>query len=340
MPEILTRALLIALLIWLVWYVINQLIPKQYLTILGGFVLVLFFVLAFQDPTDRIIGSVWEILSFPLKPLGLSIVLLAMALRKGAKEVQGNLVMWALIVLLVFSTPIFVYWLTQQTQTVASQLSARTDSAEPAEIIAVVGDGFNPAVPAYGGDPQSSNPEDGFDDIFVSRLRKAGDLYVEEQSKGGTPFVVVTPGRQLDIPGKDIPADVRAILAQGGVSPERVEVDLEGRDIRSSAVAVREFVAEQGLEETGYQVILVAPALKIRRARAAFARELNILDDNVIAAPTNFYGFQIEGEDLLVRIGDLVPRVEALMLSTRLIEEYLATIYYFLRGWLINPLGL
>ncbi|MEL6224669.1 MAG: ElyC/SanA/YdcF family protein [Cyanobacteria bacterium J06626_14] len=341
MPEILTRALLVALLVWLVWYVINQVIPKQYLTVLGGLVLVLFFVLAFQDPTDRIVGSVWEILSFPLKPLGLAILLLLLAVRKGAKEAKGNLVVWALIVLWVFSTPLVAYWLTQQTQETAEQLAARTNQDDAVEIIAVLGDGFNPANPAYRGGTQSNNPDDGFGNDFVSRLQYAGQFYVDQQNAGAiAPQIIVVPGRQLDRPGKNIDTDIQQILTAQGVSPAQIEVDLERRGIHGSAVAVREFVDAQGLDETGYRVILVAPALKIRRARATFARELDILDDNVIAAPTDFYGFQIEGDELLMRVGDLVPRVEALTLSTRLIEEYLATIYYFLRGWLINPLGL
>jgi hypothetical protein len=339
MPEILTRALLVALLVWLVWYVINKLIPKEYLTVLGGLVLVLFFVLAFQDPSDRVIGSVWEVFSFPLKPLGLSLVLLAMAIRKGAKEVKGNLVMWALIILWLFSTPIFVYWLTDQTQTVASQLSARSDRGEVAQIIAVIGDGFNPSIPAYSGNRQSNNPEDGFDDVFVSRLRRVGDLYADQLSRGGTPRVFVSPGRQLNLPEKNVEADVISILTEEGIPLNQIEVDVNGRDIHDAAVAVGNFVEDLGIEETGYNVLLVAPAMKIRRARAAFANELEILDDNVIAVPTNFYGFQLQGDDLLMRIGDIVPRVEALTLSTRLVEEYLATIYYFLRGWLINPLG-
>ncbi|MEM7769481.1 MAG: ElyC/SanA/YdcF family protein [Cyanobacteria bacterium P01_E01_bin.6] len=341
MPEILTRAILVSLLVWLIWYVVNQVIPKQYLTVLGGLVLVLFFVLAFQDPTDRVVGSIWEVLSFPLKPLGLSIILLGMAIRKGTKEVKGNLVMWALIVLWVFSTPLISYWLTQQTQETAEQLAARTNRGDAVEIIAVLGDGFNPAAPAYRGGTQSNNPDDGFDNVFVSRLQYAGRLYLDQQSAGGiSPQIIVVPGRQLSRPGKDITTDVQQILTEVGVSPGQIEVDLEGRDIHSSAVAVKKIVDAQQLDETGYQVILVAPAFKIRRARAAFAKELGILDDNVIAAPTDFYGFQIQGGDLLMRLSDIVPSVEALTLSTRLIEEYLATIYYFLRGWLINPLGL
>jgi len=340
MPEILTRVLLIALLVWLVWYVIDKIIPRQYLTILGGLVLVLFLLLAFQDPSDRVIGAIWDVLSFPLKPLGLSIVLLILALKKGIKEANGNLVLWALVVLWVFSTPLIAYWLTIQTQQTAEQLAASSNRGEVVDVIAVLGDGINPADPAYRGGTQFNNPDDGFDNTFVSRLQYAGQIYADQQARGGNPLVIVSPGPQLERPAKDIEADIQQILVNAGVPPERIQVEPSGRDIHSSAVQIRELLAAQQFTESGYRMLLVAPAIKIRRARAAFAKELGILSEEVIAAPTDFYGFQIQGSDLLMRASDIVPDVEALTLSTRVIEEYLATVYYFLRGWLLNPLGL
>lgn len=340
MPEILTRVLIIALLVWLIWYVIDKIIPKQYLTVLGGLVLVLFLILAFQDPTDRIAGPVWDILSFPLKPLGLAVVLLACALRKGIKSADGNLVLWALIVLWVFSTPLVAYWLTVQTQQRAEQLAVQTNQGEVVDVIVVLGNGVDPADPAYRGGTQFNNPDDGFDNTFVSRLQYAGRLYVEQQERGGNPQVIVSPGSQINRPTKDLETDIQQILSGAGVPPTAVQIEAIGKDIHSSAVGVREILEAQQFEETGYRVLLVAPALKIRRARAAFAKELDILNREVVAAPTDFYGFQIQEDDLLVRVSDLVPDVEALALSTQVIEEYLATVYYFLRGWLLNPLGL
>lgn len=341
MPEILTRILLIALLVWLVWYVIKNIIPESYLTILGGLVLVLFLLLLFQDPSDRILGALWEVISFPLKPLGLSIILLILALRKGIKGADGNLVLWALVILWLFSTPLIAYWLMLQTQQGAEQLAARTNDIAVVNVIAVLGDGVSPADPAYRGGTQFSDPDDGFDNTFVSRLLYSAELYAQQRALGGDPLVIVSPGPQLERPTKDIREDIQAILVGAGVPPGQIRVDEEGRDIRSSAVAIREILNEQeGYIERGYRVMLVAPAVKIRRARAAFAKALGVLDENVVAAPTDFYGFQIQGGDIVMRLNDVVPDVEALTLSTRVIEEYLATVYYFLRGWLLNPLGL
>lgn len=341
MPELLTRLLLLGLLVWLIWYVVDTLIPKPYLTILGGIVVVLFFLLLFQDPSDRVLGALWDVISFPLKPLGLSLLLMGLALKKGLKEADGNLVLWALIVLWVFSTPLVAYWLMLQTQQTAEQLAALSNRNQEVEVIVVIGDGTNPADPAYRGGTQFNNPEDGFDNTFVTRLQYAGRLYNEQQALGSNPIVIVSPGPQIERAVKDIEADIQDILASVGVPTDRILIDNEGRDIRSSAIAIRQILSDLGgFQERDYQVLLVAPASKIRRARAAFAKALDIIDDNVIAAPTDFYGFQVQGGDILMRLNDIVPDVEALTLSTRVIEEYLATIYYFVRGWLLNPLGL
>ncbi len=340
MPELLTRLLLLAVLVWLLWYVVYQLIPKPYLTILGGIMVVLFFLLLFQDPGDRVLGAVWDILSFPFKPLGLSLLLMGLALRKGIKEINGGLVLWAFIILWVFSTPLVAYWLMQKTQQTAEQLAALTNENQVVEVIAVLGDGTNPADPSYRAGTQFNSPADGFDNTFVTRLQYVGRLYNEQRVLGGSPLVIVSPGSQLERRTKDIEEDIEAILVSNGVPPDNIIVDDRGRDIRSSALAVRRILNERDFQETGYEVLLVAPASKIRRARAAFARGLNIIDEEVIAAPTDFYGFQVQGDDILMRINDIVPDAETLTLSTRVIEEYLGTIYYFVRGWLLNPLGL
>ncbi|MGB3493615.1 MAG: ElyC/SanA/YdcF family protein [Elainellaceae cyanobacterium] len=340
MPELLTRLLLLGVLVWFIWYVVDQLIPKPYLTVLGGILVVVFFLLLFQDPSDRVLGAIWGILSFPFKPLGLSLLLMGLALKKGIKEINGNLVLWAFIVLWVFSTPLVAYWLMTQTQQTAEQLAAFTNSNQVVEVIVALGDGTNPADPAYRAGTQFNSPADGFDNTFVTRLQYVGRLYSDQRSLGGNPLVIISPGSQLERGTKDVEDDITAILTSNGVPPGNIEVEQNSRDIRSSALAVRRILNDQNLQETGYEVLLVAPASKIRRARAAFARGLNIIDDEVIAAPTDFYGFQIQGGDILMRLNDIVPDAETLTLSTRVVEEYLATIYYFVRGWLLNPLGL
>ncbi|MGF1512631.1 MAG: YdcF family protein [Elainellaceae cyanobacterium] len=338
MPELLTRILLLAIVAWLFWYVVRVRISDSFLVVLGGVALVALAIVAFQNPNDQLVGPIWNVLSFPFKPLGLSILLLAIALRKGLKAMDSNLVAWALAVLWIFSTPLVAYWLVGRTQETAEQLAALNDQGRAAEVIVVLGDGLNPSDPAYRGGTQLNNPDNGFGNSFVSRLQYAAQLYQEQLFLGVAPLVIVSPGPQITDDSDEVEENVIRILAAFGVPPEQVVVDENGVDMRTSSDEVALILSRRDFEETGYSVLLVAPANKVRRARSTFADSLGVLRSNVIPAPTDFYGFQTENEDLLMRLGDLLPTAEALNLSSDIIEEYLATLYYFLRGWLYAPI--
>ncbi|MGB3615794.1 MAG: YdcF family protein [Elainellaceae cyanobacterium] len=338
MPELLTRILLLALFIWLFWYLIRELIPGTYLTILGGLALVALAVVAFQDPNDRLVGPIWTVLSFPFKPLGLSILLLAIALRKGLKAMNSNLVAWALAILWIFSTPLVAYWLVGRTQDTAEQLAALNDQGRAADVIVVLGDGLNPADPAYRGGTQLNNPDNGFGNSFVSRLQYAGELYQEQQALGVIPLVIVSPGPQIIDNNTELTDNITRILSTFGVPFDQVVVDTTGLDMRTSANAVAKTLSDRGYDETGYRLLLVAPANRVRRGRSTFADSLGVVRSDVIPAPTDFYGFQTGTSGLLMRLGDLLPTAEALNLSSDVIEEYLASVYYFLRGWLYDPI--
>ena len=343
MPELITRLLLLVVLVWLVWYLIRELIPERYLTILGGFAVVVLLALVFQNPADPFISTMWGLFSLPFKPLGLSILLLSIALFKDKERVKntdGNLVLWAFVILLVFSTPLVAYWLTNQTQQTAQQLTASVNNNQSVQVIAVLGDGLNPADPAYRGGIQFNAPDDGLGNAFVSRLQYSSQLARNQFLQNSDPIIIVSPGPQLEQSDEQLTANIINLMRGFGVPSNNVVVDTRGVDLHSSAVAVREIVDNRGLTETGYNLLLVAPAMKIRRARSAFAKELGVLDANIIPAPTDYYGFQADNDDLLARVTDIIPSVEALTLSTKVIDEYLGSIYYFVRGWLYNPLSL
>lgn len=85
----------------------------------------------------------------------------------------------------------------------------------------------------------------------------------------------------------------------------------------------------------GRTVVLVTSALEMRRASLAFAEA----GFKVIPAPTNFNTFTREGkQSYRVSGADFAPSAEALLLTTKVFEEYLITFYYFIRGWLAPSL--
>lgn len=82
------------------------------------FLIILFVVvlLSFINPREPAVASLWSMVSFPLKPLGASILLMIFGAQKikngGAVEAPGGyLIGWALTILLLASTPAFAYFL-------------------------------------------------------------------------------------------------------------------------------------------------------------------------------------------------------------------------------------
>jgi len=116
MFELLSRVLL-----WLlIGTVVFSLFQKFYPTgnFVGRMVVVIFLIvllLSFVNPNEPAIASLWRVVSFPLKPLGASILLMTFAAQRikgGAIDKPGGiLVGWALTILLLASTPAFAYFL-------------------------------------------------------------------------------------------------------------------------------------------------------------------------------------------------------------------------------------
>ncbi|KYC36488.1 hypothetical protein WA1_43110 [Scytonema hofmannii PCC 7110] len=113
--------LLSRVLLWLlVGAIIYSLFQKFYPQ--GNFVARLFLVilfvvvlLSFINPNEPAVASLWRVVSFPLKPLGASILLMILAAQKmkdGALGKPGGYLLgWALVILLLASTPAVAYFL-------------------------------------------------------------------------------------------------------------------------------------------------------------------------------------------------------------------------------------
>ncbi|ADI64267.1 hypothetical protein [Trichormus azollae] len=113
--------LLSRVLLWLlIGVVAYSLFKKFYPTVsfIGQFVLGIVLVvlaLAFLNPSEPAVASLWRFISFPLKPLGASVLMLVLAAQKikggGIEKPGGQLLAWALTILLLSSTPAIAYFL-------------------------------------------------------------------------------------------------------------------------------------------------------------------------------------------------------------------------------------
>ncbi|MBD1910050.1 MULTISPECIES: ElyC/SanA/YdcF family protein [unclassified Leptolyngbya] len=341
MFELLTRILLWLLIAAIVWYVFIQFIPRAYLTWLGGLIVFTFVVLAFLSPASGTVAMVWGMISsIFFKPLGLVIFLLLMSLKEGTKKIAANLVVAALLMLILTSMPIVAYWLAGQAErSIVDTEALRANANQVANVraIVVLGDPTGLLDPSFRSRVQVSNVEEGFNNSLASRLAYAGRLYATQATQGNDPLVVVGAGPQLqDRSDEETGQAVQTIgnlLEGAGVPNNRILIETEGYDLYTTIVSVREALVARGFQPGTDGIILIAPALSISRATSTFAR----LDVDVLPEPTDQFAFQLESGRLMASPLDLIPNVDALALTTRVVDEYLTSVYYFLRGWVVDP---
>ncbi|MEA5581039.1 hypothetical protein VB620_06760 [Nodularia harveyana UHCC-0300] len=113
---LLSRVLLWLLIGTVVYSLFQRFYPSG--TFIGRLVLVIVLVvlaLSFINPTEPAVASLWKVVSFPLKPLGASVLLLMFAAQKikggGIDKPGGYLLGWSLTILLLASTPAIAYFL-------------------------------------------------------------------------------------------------------------------------------------------------------------------------------------------------------------------------------------
>lgn len=346
MFDLLTRVLLWLLIGTIIWYVFIRFIPRTYLTWLGGLIVFIFVILAFVSPDNETVAAVWSILSLPLKPLGLVIFLLLSSLRGGTGKVAGNQVVAALLILFLCSTPIVAYWLASQAERTVVDTQALTaipdEQRGTALAIVVLSDGITPANPSFRSRVRvgTADGDFRFNTDLASRLLVAGRLYQEQLSLGVDPLVIVAAGPQASLQDSANLAEdsnlvaIRDLLVSAGVPDERILIEPDTLSLIETAEATAEILANAGYEFERNSVILVAPSLTISRAVATFSSQ----GIRVIPQPTDQFAFQLDDGQLVAAVTDLLPNVDALALTTRVVDEYLTSVYYYLRGWLVEPL--
>ena len=192
------------------------------------------------------------------------------------------------------------------------------------------------------------------------RLIYAARLYQEEVARGTNPLLVVSAGSREGRDRKDGDTrentaesrDIVTFLQSQGVPAGNILEDNKSPTVHDSAVNVRELLRAQRIG-FGNQLFLVTSAIEMSRSALTFNREFNSQGSEtvvtIVSRPTDFYTLpqreslrqRTQGRDLIergFRLGDLLPSTQAFALSSRVVNEYIASIYYFLRGW-IRPIS-
>ena len=321
---LITRFLLWLFVIYLLWLFFKKVIPSNYYSYLGIFGLVVLAFLIFFEPTDPISLVAWNIISFALKPLGLALVLIGGAVvgKKGDVDKKGiTSITIAFWVLLISSLPLVPNSLYQRFIEEDAQTLVAQTADQGAGTIVLLGQGTTQ--PQLPGRSQIQLTDAG------NLVSYTADLYRQL----GAPTVIVSAGRRVDLPtaaGNQVEAnDIQTLLEQQGVSPGNIIIDPDGVNVRGSAVSVRNILDSTGLAN---RVVLVASATQIYRATQAF-EDVGV---EVVPRPTNFVTFDFPDASFLSRLQfqEFVPSLDGLERTTQIIDEYLTTMYYFLRGWL------
>ncbi|MBD2776987.1 hypothetical protein [Iningainema tapete] len=114
---LLSRVLLWLLLGTIIFSLFQRFYPSG--TFVGRLILVIFLLivlLSFVNPNEPAVASLWRVISFPLRPLGASILLMILGAQRikgggGMDAPGGYLIGWALTILLLASTPAVAYFL-------------------------------------------------------------------------------------------------------------------------------------------------------------------------------------------------------------------------------------
>ncbi|MEM6434253.1 MAG: ElyC/SanA/YdcF family protein [Cyanobacteria bacterium P01_D01_bin.115] len=362
--NLLTRILVWAAFGLLIWYFINKIVPKNFLTVFGGAIILALIFLSFAFTGDPTISAIRRIISFPLTPLGATITILLFSFRdvsfeNGFKKINGQWVAIAFVILVVSSLPLVARVLVNQAEQSVQRAYAEqqgicqdvcpADIPEAAPLgqivgLVVLGDNMDAVrTPAELSsrieNTVTPSPAASLSPILLSRLDSASRLYGRVQQAGGAPFVMVTAGPVVGNSERRTQKEqvLRQVLVNNGVPDAEISVNRNGLNAREAMKDAQDLLEERGqLDGEGTRqlnsnrVAIVAPALTMRRAALTFEEG----DLQVVAWPTNFYGSDFSTDDTLALLSDLVPNVEALRLTTAYVEETTALIGYFLRGWL------
>jgi uncharacterized SAM-binding protein YcdF (DUF218 family) len=190
-----------------------------------------------------------------------------------------------------------------------------------------------------------------------NRLTYAGQLYVEERARGTAPLLIVTAGetprdrKEGDTRENTSEARAASTYLQNRFSIPEGDILEESQSptVHASAENVRDLLRSRNIN-FGNQLVIVTSAIEMTRSALTFSREFanagtNGAEVTIIPRPTDFYTIpqrealrqRARGRDLIergFRISDLLPNTDAFALSSRVVSEYINSIYYFLRGWI------
>ncbi len=257
-----------------------------------------------------------KLLPLFLYPLGLACVLLVVALVMSWRRPRWVPVpvALALIVLLLASNS----WVANGLVRSLEWQQIPAGELPTADAIVVLGGATKSAFPPRPGVDVSEEGD---------RVLYGAQLYRE----GKAPLVIASGGRiAWRGGGPSESADMAEILKTLGVPTTAILQDPTSLNTYQNAVNVRQIMKERGIR----RVLLVTSAMHMPRSLRIFQRQ----GIEAIPAPTDFLVTQQESEEPnsspQATALSLLPDVDRLEKTTRVLKEYIGMVIYRLRGWL------
>jgi len=246
-------------------------------------------------------------------PLGLSLILLLIALfvfkKKGAKK----LIMLAFLILWVCSTDPLSKALTQSLEWQYSY----PETVPEADVIIVLGGGTEAAIP-----PRTFVEVNSAGD----RVFTAAKLYRE----GKAPILLLSGGNiEWLNDSNSTPADQMAeLLTFLGVPSSAMILESTSKNTYENVLNVKEIITEEGYEK----ILLVTSAMHMPRSVKLFEKQ----GIDVIPIPVDYsiVEEQQEQASFLDNLLGLIPSAGNLSVTTNALKEYLGIWMYALQGWL------
>lgn len=247
-----------------------------------------------------------KILPLFVYPLGMSILFCILALFLlifGRKFLAGTLIMFSVLIMWFASTSVCANYLMDTLE--KDYPPVALEKAPKADAILILG-GMTRGI-ASGND--ISDLSDSADRLFHGAM-----LYKEKAA----PVVIVSGG--VKVSGKTEAELMADILEKWGVPAEDILLESRSWNTYQNGEYSKKLMQKHKIKK----VLLVTSAYHMKRAKAVFEAQ-GVM---VIPMATDYQVVQKE-----VVIGDVFPDVESLDQTTGAIREYIAWLYYSIRGW-------
>jgi len=344
MFEIVTRLVILVLLAYLIWYVLVQLVPQVNVKWLLPILLFVLIILGIVFPNDQSISTIWSVISFPLKPIGLCVVLLIISTTKAQeKNVPKNLkyLVVSLLIIVLFSS---VNWISERLEysIIRSNLNHAqicpnnpnyTALPNQSRLIVMLANSVTEPGGAYQPGQQIFEMSD--------RLLQTSQEYQRNRPDS----VLIASRKKPASETERIPSEfdlIRDQLITLGIARADIfdlnQIFDNTFNVKQTSEAINVYIQSRGI--SNYQVIIISSPLDVGRVKLTLEKTLKVKlgqrSETITVIPSawnlsnKFCPKQPRYPDLF----DLIPSDSSVLRSSQVVDEFLTSSYYFLRNWL------